>query len=197
MKIFKKTAFKENKQRGFSFIESILAVFMVSVGMIAVLSLISKNLKESIDSRDQITASLLAQEGIELVRNLRDNNWAQAKSTFEKGFPNSSMSKCSITYKEFAISCGGSSLDGTTLRLNIDKFFDYYSSVKQTKFRRKIMVSYDTNNKNTATSATIYSIVTWKNASNHTIVNPPNSDNCNSRNKCAFVKIVLTRWGGI
>ena len=42
----------------------------------AIISLYSVGLRELMDERDNVISSLLAQEGIELVRNIRDNEWA-------------------------------------------------------------------------------------------------------------------------
>ncbi len=173
----KKTLSKEKKYSGFSFIESVLAIFVVSVGMIAVLNLLSKNLRESMDSRDQMVASLLVQEGIELVRNLRDNNWANEIDTFDNAyFPASDDMDCSINL---------------TSAIQITP--TYTISGMPNKFKRKIQVDYDDNTvKNTAE---ITSVVIW--SGNSFPVDPITQTNCNSGTKCAYTQTTLTRWGGM
>jgi prepilin-type N-terminal cleavage/methylation domain-containing protein len=74
---------RQNKnKKGFSFIEVMLSVFLLSMGMVAAIILLGKGLRESIDSRNQLIASLLAQEGVELVRNIRDKNWVTPQDSF-------------------------------------------------------------------------------------------------------------------
>ena len=62
------------RRAGFSIAEVVVAVFVISTGLLAIISLIINSLNYSMLSRDQVIASQLAQEGIELVRNVRDNN---------------------------------------------------------------------------------------------------------------------------
>ncbi len=178
------------KYSGFSFIEAILSVFLVSIGMIAVLSLMSKSLRETMDSRDQIIAVLLSQEGTELVRNLRDNNWAKGRDTFSTlfGFPANSSAWLRIDTD--------SSLEPITQRL-LKLYNDVYNhdTGTGTKFRRFMKIRYDNNT--TKNTATVISIVTWTGA-------PPASnflDNystfCNTAKQCAYTETVLSRWGGM
>lgn len=69
------------RNRGFSMIEVIVAIFVFAVGITAVMSLISKEifLLRSVD--DRLTAIYLAQEGIEIIRNIRDENWINGSAT--------------------------------------------------------------------------------------------------------------------
>ena len=69
--------FENKKRKGFSIGEVLLAIFVLSIGMIATFSLFNAGIKNLQNERDLIVASLLAQEGVEVVRNIRDNNWAE------------------------------------------------------------------------------------------------------------------------
>jgi hypothetical protein len=71
---------KKNK-KAFSLLESILSVFLVSMGLVVSIKLLTLGVSQSMKNRDQFTASLLAQEGVELVRNIRDNNWVDNDPT--------------------------------------------------------------------------------------------------------------------
>ena len=64
-----------NTQNGFSLIELIVCLFIINLGMIGVLSLVLQNIKVESTNKNALIASQLAQEGLELVRNQRDNNW--------------------------------------------------------------------------------------------------------------------------
>ena len=59
--------------RGFTLIETLVAVMLLSVAIVAPMSLASKSLSTAYYARDQITAFYLAQEAIEAVRSIRDS----------------------------------------------------------------------------------------------------------------------------
>ena len=62
-------------KKGFSLIEIMFVVFIVSVGFIAVASLTTKTIAVAQTNKNSLIANTLAQEGIELTRYLRDQNW--------------------------------------------------------------------------------------------------------------------------
>jgi type II secretory pathway pseudopilin PulG len=62
-------------RRGFTIVEIITVLFVVSVGLIGVLSLIIKNIQSQTFNKQNLIAYQLAQEGIELTREVRDTNW--------------------------------------------------------------------------------------------------------------------------
>ncbi len=51
------------------------AITIISIGMLGVSSLVIQNLQVQRVNKNQLIASMLAQEGLELVRNIRDENW--------------------------------------------------------------------------------------------------------------------------
>jgi len=59
---------------GFTLIETLVAVSLLSVAIVAPMSLTAKSLAAAYYARDQITAFHLAQEAIEAVRHIRDRN---------------------------------------------------------------------------------------------------------------------------
>lgn len=68
-------------QAGFSLIETLVAVTLLSVAIVAPMTLASKGLASAYYARDQITAFYLAQDAIEAVRGIRDGQILQiAKS---------------------------------------------------------------------------------------------------------------------
>lgn len=60
--------------RGFSLIETLVAVSLLAASIVAPMSLVSQSLRSAFYARDQIAAYNLAQEGIEAVRAIRDGN---------------------------------------------------------------------------------------------------------------------------
>lgn len=71
---------KLKRQFGFSILEVIIAILIISIGMIGVLSLITQNIQAQDISKNDLIASQLAQEGLELARNIRDENWLAGSS---------------------------------------------------------------------------------------------------------------------
>ncbi|MEI6835484.1 MAG: hypothetical protein WCK59_01575 [Candidatus Falkowbacteria bacterium] len=71
MKLFKKLQTKA----GFSLIEILAVLFVVSTSLLGILSLINQNIQVQSINRNNLIASSLAQEGVELIRQTRDSNW--------------------------------------------------------------------------------------------------------------------------
>lgn len=62
-------------KNGFTIIEVIIAILVLSIGVMGVLSAFYVIVFLSQNSVDRFIATYLAQEGIEIVRNIRDTNW--------------------------------------------------------------------------------------------------------------------------
>lgn len=67
-----------NKRRGFTIIETLVAITVLTLAITAPLLIITQALRASYYSRDQITAFYLAQEAIEYIRNVRDETTLDA-----------------------------------------------------------------------------------------------------------------------
>lgn len=196
MALSNKSLKNKKRIRGFSLIEVIIAVFIILVGFLTVLSLMSSSLKGLFDSRDQIIASLLAQESIELARNIRDNAWFCGSSSCLSfaSFPsnNSSASECIIDFADTSIAnanCGAGKIK--TLYNNSGQYRsdDFKGTGTQTKFSRKIDIVYDSGSSASAAEATVTSMVIWGSSF------PAGASDCNVANKCAYAKLILSRWG--
>jgi len=74
--MIKKNGFilSKKKKQGFTMIEMIAAIFMVSVGIAAVFSLVIQSTSYVDLATYRLTAIYLAQEGVEVARNIRDSN---------------------------------------------------------------------------------------------------------------------------
>lgn len=68
---------KKLASNGFTIIEVMAAVAVLSIGLIGGLTVITGNLRSITTSDNRVIAAGLAAEGIELVRNVRDTNWLQ------------------------------------------------------------------------------------------------------------------------
>jgi len=63
--------------KGFTLLEVIAAIFILTVGIGSAFILISQTLSATSLVRERLIASYLVQEGIEIVRNLRDKAWLE------------------------------------------------------------------------------------------------------------------------
>ena len=68
-----------NRQTGQTIIETMVALFIMVMGITAALGLASYSLNASSGIRNQIIGMGLAREGIEAVKNMRDTNWLQGQ----------------------------------------------------------------------------------------------------------------------
>ncbi len=67
--------YKKQKLGGFTLVEALIAMSILIVGVISGFVLVIKALYNVTIIQDRLTASFLAQEGVELVRQLRDTNF--------------------------------------------------------------------------------------------------------------------------
>jgi len=176
---------KIGTKKGFSLIEVLFALFVLSVGIGAVLLLMSSNIKNSNIAKYQVIASELAQEGVELVKNLKDNRDGDvASSKFTNDISgNDYRIDFDTTYDSGGNNFKGSNSVGIDKRLNLSAGnFYVHSAGSPTRFFRKIAVSI-TQDANFKKTANITSYVSWNGAD---IPNP-----CTVANKCTTVVSVL------
>jgi prepilin-type N-terminal cleavage/methylation domain-containing protein len=66
---------RTSNNNGFTLIEVLMAMAIISIGLLGVIALVNQNLNANVVNKNYLVASMLAQEGLELVRNRRDANW--------------------------------------------------------------------------------------------------------------------------
>lgn len=122
--------------------ETLVALFVIVVGLMGGISAILKILTLSSFSSSKLVAAYLAQEGIEIVRNIRDTNWLEDRTTsnpWDEGL-NSCSSGCIADYSYSALIDPSLPVFADQL-LNIDGNGLYgYGSGTQTNFKRKITI---------------------------------------------------------
>lgn len=64
-----------SNQTGFTLIETLVSLFILSIAITGAFAVISYNVSSASFIKNGFVASGLAQEGLELARNLRDNDW--------------------------------------------------------------------------------------------------------------------------
>lgn len=65
---------------GFTLVEALVSLLIFSVALTAIFSLLSNNLKNALLVEHNFIASGLVQEGMEVVRNIRDSEWHLSNS---------------------------------------------------------------------------------------------------------------------
>lgn len=68
-----------DKTKGFTLIEVIVAIFVLTIGVLGVFQVVQNITFFSQINSSKLVATYLAQEGIELVRNQRDSNWVAGR----------------------------------------------------------------------------------------------------------------------
>lgn len=189
---------KQTNKKGFSFIEVMISMFLITMGLMAVLTLLFRETSNLIDSRNQVMAGFLAQEGAELARNFRDTNWENDLYAFDSStFPAGNSVNCVVSLLSTNLKTCGVNLETmklyyTPTGVGTSAFYLHNATGKATKFKRKLNIIYDTGLASSANSASVMSIVVW----GDDFPDLSSIDNCNSKNKCAYSKSILTKWKG-
>jgi prepilin-type N-terminal cleavage/methylation domain-containing protein len=85
---------KESRQKGFTLLETLVAVSILIIVILGPLSLAIVSMSLSFVSQNQLVASYLGQEGVELVRNRRDNNLIIGANWLQGLSPCSTLNGC-------------------------------------------------------------------------------------------------------
>jgi len=148
-------------KRGFTIIELMVTIFIMTVGLIGISNLIQQTTSFVFISSSKLTASYLAQEGIEIVRNIGDTNLIEGED-YDKGlvFPPIDCgiigSGCEADYDDSALSSYSDQF------LNIDSSGFYsYAPGSPTKFKRKITID-STTDSDTWPYLKISVVVSWQ-----------------------------------
>ena len=115
---------------GYILIESIIAITIVTVGLLGIFSLLSRSLSLNRVVADRFVASYLAAEGVEIAKNVVDDNILAGKP-WNDGL---SAGSYEADYRDSSLR----SVSGDALRLDPDTGAYGYSEPKPTPFHRVI-----------------------------------------------------------
>ncbi len=85
-------------QNGFTLIETLFAVLIFSAALVSLMTIAGRGIVATKGAREQITAHYLAQEGLEIVRNIRDSNVKTSGTAWDTGFSQCTGSGCGVMY---------------------------------------------------------------------------------------------------
>ena len=129
-------------ERGFTFVETLVAIAVLLLAIVAPLTLVYQSLSASRVARNQVTAIYLAQEAVEFIRATRDENALQGDSWLD-GLEDCTGSKaCYIDIPAATVdSCTG---DCPILTYDPDTYLYGYGGTKglvDTVFTRSVSIS--------------------------------------------------------
>lgn len=122
--------FKNNQ--GFTLVEVLISMVIIVIGTVGAFLAIQGAITQTTLSSSQSIAAYLAQEGIEIVRNIRDTNYIRHRS-WDEGIPEGNCLEADYTSNGLS-SCGS---QPRYLSVNGQGFYNY-SSGTTTQFKRKI-----------------------------------------------------------
>jgi len=130
--------FKHGFKPGFSLVEIITVLFIVSLGLVGILGLIVQNIQSQNYNKSNLIAYQLAQEGIELIRKVRDSNWREGLAYNDKLAPGEYY----MDYEDASPDSYISSLPGQlALRQNAANFYVHdTAAATSTPFSRLITI---------------------------------------------------------
>jgi len=119
-------------KKGFTLLEVLISLAIITIGIVGVFALIQQTVSLLPVSEQRLTASYLAQEGMEIVRNLRDANIVKGQDW------NLDLTNCGTGCEADYLS---PSLTAWSSRYLLDNGTFYnYSSGNSTLYQRKITI---------------------------------------------------------
>jgi len=124
-------------EKGFSLAEVVIVLGILTFGLIGISSLLLQNMQVEGVTKNYLVASMLAQEGVELVRNVRDENWLLFTDDWLEDIPAGTFA---IDYNgRDSIDYGASYInDRPQLYMDGAGFYSHTASARGTAFKRVI-----------------------------------------------------------
>lgn len=140
---------KIKNKSGFTVLESIVAIFILSLAISAAFASVSDGLSDATKSKDEVKAFYLAQEAVEMIKNKRDANQLSRLSgganTWLTGISENASDPCyfgkvcrvDVVSMNF-VNCGNAWDTCTNLNQDPNTFLYSYGSFPQSNFKREI-----------------------------------------------------------
>ena len=93
-------------KQGFTLVETFVAIVILTIAVIGPLSLLSKAITDGNFAKNQITAYYLAQEGLEMVVNIRDRNLIARGTGWLSGLESCMGQFCAMDFIGSILDCG-------------------------------------------------------------------------------------------
>lgn len=169
-------------------LEVVLSLFVLSVGMVTIVEVLSQSLKYSYSTRDTIIATELAQEGVELMRNERDNDFV----ALHNGFTSFTDPHCHIDWNDGSLTCWSS--QGANSRYYLQYVGGRYGHSNTTQERYSRYINIQLSGSGVDERARVRSFVFWGAFTIGSIPADGNPTNCSASTTCVYTEIFLTSW---
>jgi hypothetical protein len=192
----KETA-RYKRVQAFGLAEVILGIFMLTSAVTVVMLPALQSIRYTSEDRRVVLAASLAQEGAEIVRNIRDNQFARADVTqtpldkaFPSGMSNNDHKYCGVDLSSTALDGTNCNSSASAINKKIILSGGFYRNVSgaNAPFQRLVDI------KKISSTPSRYDVtvfVTWD-AGN--FISSANTTNCIRSNRCAFSQATFTDW---
>ena len=121
-------------KKGFTLLETVIALGILITSTLLVYGMTVRIFSNIQEEKTKFVAAYLAQEGIEIVRNIRDVNWISGADDWDYGL---GAGDYRVQYDSTSLL----SYQDVPLKLNSSGFYNYDSG-NTTQFKRKITLSH-------------------------------------------------------
>lgn len=143
-------------KKGFTLIEVLLSMFIITVAVLGLYNGINYSYNSIEKAKEKFTAAYLAEEGVELAKNVRDSNFVAGSEDWLNGLRGCTSSYgCRMDYDDIGLTVNNSAGEKTPLLINSNGFYNYNAGT-QTIFSRKIVMTTTSDPNKVKISVTVY-----------------------------------------
>lgn len=139
------------KSKGFTLIEAVIAVAILSGAVIIIYNVFSVISKNAQNASDKLIGFYLAQEGIEIIANMRSNNWINNTDDWKAGLDSGQCENGCSFELDYRTGINDTLLlrpyAGNLLNIDSNGLYSYVDG-SPTIFKRKIKITYNQENTN-------------------------------------------------
>jgi prepilin-type N-terminal cleavage/methylation domain-containing protein len=161
--------------RGFTLIETIVAISILSVGIVIIYGVFYNMYIEASSRNHSLKATYLAQEGVEVVRNMRDNNWISQAGDWKQGIDSGNCNDGCYFEADYKTGVGAGLSPNVGRLLNVDGqgiySYDESGDNAPTIFKRKITITGSNDLFGSSDVFRVDSTVSWQNSGKEFLIN--------------------------
>jgi len=125
----------QNPNKGFSLIEVLISLTVIVTALVGVISLATASISSIRINKSKIIAANLAEEGLELIKNIRDNNWLNYKRQAGTWLDGLASDDYRVQYDKENLLV----FDNAPLKIDNNGFYQYDTGI-DTRFYRKVII---------------------------------------------------------
>lgn len=139
---------KQQNKAAFSIVEVITILLIIAIGMAGILTLITQSIRGQNLNKNTLVAYNLAQEGVELIRSVRDNNWKNGLA-WDNNLANGRYIMDYTWATPLAIQARASEILAGSLFIDVDGFYHVIqdSLLPEGSYSRVILLNHEGDDK--------------------------------------------------